>query len=62
MSMVLFYEAQARFPYNTTKGYDYLAWAKRINYRNERGDKTLTLMQIKNALDALNPKIPNVIF
>ena len=62
MSLATFHEAQARYPYNTVNGYDYLAWAKRIIYRHERGDKTLTISQIKNAQEAMSVKTPTIIF
>lgn len=46
-------EAQARelFPY---QGSDHLAWCKRIMWRLERGDKTLSMIQIQFAKTALN--------
>lgn len=53
-------EAAAKYPYNTTSGYDYKAWAKRILYREEKGDKDLLATQIKFAKEAMNiePYIP----
>lgn len=62
MSLALFHEAAARYPYNSTAGYDYKAWAKRIIYRKERGDRTLTLAQVKSAEDAMKQVVDNVIF
>lgn len=54
MSIQLQGEAEARFPYLTTAGNDHKCWAKRIMYRQERGDKTLTTLQINFARAALN--------
>ncbi|ALK96993.1 hypothetical protein AB595_04820 [Massilia sp. WF1] len=45
--------AAARYPYNTAAGYDYKAWAKRIVWRHETGDKTLLPIQIKFAQEAM---------
>lgn len=53
MSRVLEGEASAKFPYQTSRGLDHLAWAKRFVYRLERGDKTLLMVQIKFAKMAL---------
>jgi hypothetical protein len=46
-------EAAARFPAVTTAGRDYKAWAKRILYRDEKGDKTLLSIQVKFAKQAM---------
>jgi len=53
MSLQLTYEAEAKFP-NELKGVrDYKAWAKRFLYRYEHGDKTLTMIQIHFAHEAM---------
>lgn len=57
MSVLLQNEAEARFPMNTTAGRDYKAWAKRINYRDERGDKDLLPIQVKFARMALGLEV-----
>lgn len=48
-------EAAARFPYLIGGGdqRDHLCWAKRINYREEKGDTLLTHYQVKEARMAL---------
>lgn len=47
-------EAAAQFPYLTgTDNRDYLCWAKRIMYREERKDSHLTHYQVKEARMAL---------
>lgn len=56
MSTAAYCEAAAQFPYLTTAGHDHLAWAKRILLREERGDKTVTPIQIRFAREALNRK------
>lgn len=56
MSIQLAGEAAARHPYNTTAGIDHKAWAKRILYRLDRGDKSLLAIQIQFAREALNQK------
>lgn len=56
MSLQLESEARAMFPYATVNGHDHKAWAKRIQYRDERGDKTLSTLQIKMAREALDIK------
>lgn len=53
MSVHLQHEAAARFPYNTGTGYDYKAWAKRILWRQEQGDKELTALQVRFATEAM---------
>lgn len=54
MSAVLRSEAEAKYPYRNTAGVDYKAWAKRIIYREERGDKDLLMVQVRFAKEALN--------
>jgi hypothetical protein len=54
MSRQLHAEAAAKFPYNTPAGYDYKAWAKRILWRQEQGDKELTTLQTKFAAEAMD--------
>jgi hypothetical protein len=54
MSAYLHAEAAAKFPYNTPTGYDHKAWAKRILWRQEQGDKDLLMVQIKFATEAMN--------
>lgn len=53
MSLVLRSEAEARYPYNAVGGYDHLSWAKRIVYRDDRGDKDLLPIQVAFARQAL---------
>lgn len=53
MSLVLEAEAASRYPLNTTAGRDHKAWAKRILYREERGDKDLLIIQVKFAKEAM---------
>jgi hypothetical protein len=53
MSLVLTAEAQAKFPYLLDYGNDHKAWAKRILYREERGDKTLSTLQVQFAKEAM---------
>ena len=47
-------EADYRFPLLTTAGRDDRAWAKRILYREERGDKDLMPVQVQFAKKAMN--------
>ena len=49
-------EAHELFPF---KGVNHLAWAKRIMYRLEQGDKTLSMIQISFAKEALNIDQPD---
>lgn len=56
MSLVLEAEAAARYPMSTTAGRDYKAWAKRILYREEHGDKDLLIIQVKFAKEAMQSK------
>ncbi len=53
MSHHLASEASELHPYNTTRGHDHLSWAKRIMHRENGGDKTLLLIQVKSAKEAL---------
>lgn len=56
MSAVLEREASAKYPMNTTAGRDYKAWAKRILYRESRGDKSLLAIQVEFAKMAMEAK------
>jgi hypothetical protein len=56
MSALLIGEAEAKFPFRHSTGVDCKAWAKRINYRFERGDKDLLPVQITFAQMALGIK------
>lgn len=47
-------DANARYPAVSVNGRDYKAWAKRIVYREEQGDKAVTPIQIKFAREALD--------
>lgn len=58
MSHAIRYEAEAKYPLNTTLGRDYKAWAKRIIHRFERGDKALMPIQITFAHEALDMPMP----
>ena len=53
MSTTLRLEAESRFPYLLTSGRDHKAWAKRILYRESRGDKTLSALQVSFAKTAM---------
>lgn len=48
-------EAAAQFPYlvGTGEVRDHMAWAKRINYREQKGDTLLSHYQVKEAKIAL---------
>lgn len=55
MSHQLRSEAEARFPYLlANEQRDHKAWAKRIMYREERGDKDLMAIQVQFAKQAMN--------
>lgn len=54
MSLQLEIEAAAQFPSVSITGRDFKAWAKRILWREERGDKDLTSIQLKFAREAMN--------
>lgn len=58
--MNLHREAAERYPVVTTAGRDLLAWAKRIVWRDRMGDKSLTMIQVQFAYQALgiDPKAP----
>jgi hypothetical protein len=48
-------QAEAQFPYLTGADQrDHKAWAKRIMYREQKGDTLLTHYQVKEARMALN--------
>lgn len=49
-------EAAARFPFATTAGHDHMAWAKRIQFRRQRGDTSLMPIQVTFATQALQEK------
>jgi hypothetical protein len=49
-------EAAEKYPYNTPAGYDYKAWAKRILWREAKGDKDLLAIQVKFAQEAMDIK------
>jgi hypothetical protein len=54
MSLQIELEAAAHFPVVTVMGRDCKAWAKRILFREERGDKTLMPIQVRFAKEAMN--------
>lgn len=54
MSIAIKLEAEAKYPIWTQTGKDYRAWAKRLLYRAEKGDKTVTVLQVSFAKEALN--------
>lgn len=55
MSAQLRSEAEAYFPYLIgIEQRDHRAWAKRIMYREERGDKELMPIQVQFAKQAMN--------
>jgi hypothetical protein len=45
--------AEAEFPMRTVTGVDNLAWAKRILFREQHGDKDLMPIQVQFAKQAL---------
>lgn len=53
MSAALIFEASERYPFRVEHGNDHKAWAKRIMYREEHGDKTLLPIQVTFARQAL---------
>lgn len=59
MSIQLQREAAAKFPYNTGTGFDFKAWAKRILWREEQGDKELTSIQTRFAAEAMERPGPS---
>jgi hypothetical protein len=54
MSRQLEEQAAALFPVVTATGRDYRAWAKRIVWRDEQGDKDLLTIQVKFAREAMS--------
>lgn len=56
MSLAIKFEADAKYPVWTTQGQDHKAWAKRILYRAERGDKDITVLQVAFAKEAMSIK------
>ncbi len=56
MSMQLQFEASSRFPAHTTAGTDHRGWARRIQYREQHGDKSLLPIQIRFAREALDAR------
>lgn len=53
MSIQIQLEAIAKYPVATIAGRDFKAWAKRILYRHEHGDKDLTTIQVRFAQEAM---------
>ena len=53
MSRHLEEQAAVMFPVVSATGRDYKAWAKRILWRQEQGDKDLLMVQIKFATEAM---------
>lgn len=51
-------EAVLAYPYLTPTGHDYMAWAKRIMFREQRKDATLLPIQVQLAKHALGIKDP----
>ena len=47
MSLAIKFEADAKYPVWTTQGQDHKAWAKRILYRAERGDRDITVLHLQ---------------
>lgn len=47
-------EAAGAHAYLTHAGHDHKAWAKRIIYREERRDPTVTALQVRFAREALD--------
>lgn len=54
--MSLEHDAALAYPYRHDTGVDHKAWAKRIAWREQQGDKTLLPIQIKFAREALDIK------
>lgn len=54
-------DAAERYPVVTTTGRDFTAWAKRLVWRDRMGDKSLTMIQVQFAYQALglDPKAPH---
>lgn len=57
MSIAIKFEAEAKYPIWIESGKDYKAWAKRIVFRAERGDKTISVLQLNFAKEALNVEV-----
>lgn len=53
MSLQIQLEAKARYPLVTNAGRDDKAWAKRILWRREQGDKDLMPIQVRFAEEAM---------
>lgn len=51
-------EARGVHPYAIVGGHDHLAWAKRIVWREERRDPTLSSLQVRFAKEALGIEKP----
>lgn len=58
MNHALEMEAAARFPLQLTTGTDHKAWAKWFMYRHERGDKTLSMIQVAFSHQAMGVAMP----
>jgi len=58
MSLAIRLAAESKYPLNNSLGRDYKAWAKRIIYRFEHGDKTLLNIQIPFAYAAMELPVP----
>ncbi len=57
MSLALELEAKAKFPNHTANGRDCRAWAKRIIYREDCGDRDVTVLQLAMAQNAMQSKV-----
>lgn len=57
MSLQVLLEANAKYPTVTAAGRDDKAWAKRILYRQEHGDKELSSIQLRFAREAMDIKL-----
>lgn len=53
MSFVLRAEASAKFPFRMATHTDHKCWAKRILYRHEKNDSSLTQTQVMFAKQAM---------
>ncbi len=59
MSTALRLEAEAKYPKNLAGGaVDHQAWAKRIVYRFEHGDRDISKIQIAQAREAIKAHEP----
>lgn len=52
-------EAAGAHPLHSTKGTDHKAWAKRILYREQRKDPSITALQVNFAREALDIPKPD---